>query len=174
MLLQAVLKFVHRDLHPWNIGLRKRSRPLKAYIRLKSKELHFTSYYQVYFLDIEKSCLTFDNFRLSGKSLAKPNRNFVTCNTWSYDMQVFLGMLHHWLKLPERPVYLKEIIKRTLKDLRICNSKKDKDAIIDQLAYEFRMVMNTSNLPFMYPKNILYALIHKVKNPSLFTYESLW
>lgn len=174
MILQATLKFVHRDLHSWNIGLSKRVTPLKAYIHLKGKKLHFTSHYKVYFLDVEKSCLQFDIFRLSGKSLAHPNRNFITCNTWSYDMQLFLCMLDHWIQLPKRPKYLQTIIKRAMKDLRICNPKKDKDAIIEQLAYEFRMSINTSNLPFMYPKNILYALIHKVNNPSLFTYEPLW
>jgi len=211
MILQESAGFMHRDFHPQNVAVRKRPIPRQIRYMFESREIVTTSYYQIYFIDLETACVNFSEVKLIGTNLRSPNAFVNTCQNRSFDMQVFLSWSYLLGFLPKmsrshnglKPAYSDHIqrisryavtalnmsgcfgenkdkkdsasetkgIRSKLKQLfqqRKLRQLRQLDNLIEpvplrecirELANVQRSYLNIANLPYLYPNNILYALM---------------
>uniref|UniRef100_A0A6C0BPN5 Protein kinase domain-containing protein n=1 Tax=viral metagenome TaxID=1070528 RepID=A0A6C0BPN5_9ZZZZ len=173
MILQSMVQFSHRDFHPNNLAIRLRSVPRQIRYTMDGHSKTLTSTYQVYFLDLETACIDASNLRLIGKNINSPNAYYNTCQNQSFDMQVFLSWAHVMEILPKTPAYIRTLAKQAYDDLKICHVPKTVSARYRHLARVQRSYLNISNIPALYPKNMLDALLQRKYTPGRFHYEPI-
>jgi hypothetical protein len=160
MILQDTINFMHRDNHPGNMAVKKRPIPKQMQYTYESKSVRTTSRYQIYFIDLETACLNFSNIKISGSSMHGAHRYYNTCNNNSFDMHIFLSWAYVTRIIPIDVSHVRKIAKESIKQLKLdkCRSKKCMES---EFANTQRRHLNIANIPYLYPSNILYALIHQ-------------